>query len=284
MLTQEALMNDRIVLVTGATDGIGKETARQLAALGATVLVHGRNAARCQATQDEIRTATGNSRVDYFVADLSSQKQVRQLAADVSARYDRLHVLINNAGVILLQRQVTEDGMEASFAVNHLAPFLLTNLLLDRLQQSAPARIVNVSSMVHYDARIDFNDLQSTRRYNGVVAYKVAKLGNVLFTLELAQRLEGSGVTANCLHPGVVTTKLLDTGWGWTGIPIGQGAALPVYLASSPDVATVTGKYFEQIAPEPASPQAYDARLRRKLWDASAVLVALADSGAPGGS
>jgi NAD(P)-dependent dehydrogenase (short-subunit alcohol dehydrogenase family) len=271
-------MKDRIVLITGSTDGIGKETARQLAALGATVLVHGRDVQRCAATRDEIRQATGNLNVDYFVANLSSQQQVRQFAADILARYDRLHVLINNAGVILLQRQVTEEGLEASFAVNHLAPFLLTHLLLDRLQQSAPARIVTVSSMVHSDGRIDFKDLQGERRYNGVTAYKAAKLGNVLFTLELAERLKGSGVTANCLHPGVVTTKLLDTGWGWTGIALAQGAALSVYLASSPDVATVTGQYFEQTSPYRASSQAYDLRLRQKLWQVSARLVGLAEA------
>lgn len=271
-------MKDKIVLVTGSTDGIGKETARQLAALGATVLVHGRDAQRCEATRDELRQATGNPDVDSFVADLSSQRQVRQLAADILARYDRLHVLINNAGVILLQRQVTEDGMEASFAVNHLAPFLLTNLLLDRLKVSAPARVVTVSSTVHSDGRIDFNDLQGERRYNGVVAYKTAKLGNVLFTLELAERLQGSGVTANCLHPGVVTTKLLDTGWGWTGVSLAQGAALPVYLASSPEVERATGQYFERTTPDRASSQAYDVRLRQRFWDVSAELVGLTES------
>lgn len=271
-------MKDRIALVTGSTDGIGKETARQLAALGATVLVHGRNATRCQATQDEIRQATGNSRVDYFVADLASQKQVRQLAAEISARYDRLHVLINNAGVILLNRQVTEDGLETSFAVNHLAPFLLTHLLLDLLKRSAPARIITVSSTVHYDERIDFKNLQGERRYNGVVAYKVAKLGNVLFTLELAERLKGTGVTANCLHPGVVTTKLLDTGWGWTGVSLAQGAALSVYLASSPEVEEVTGAYFEQTTPYKASSQAYDLRLRRTFWEVSAKLAGIPEA------
>jgi NAD(P)-dependent dehydrogenase (short-subunit alcohol dehydrogenase family) len=270
-------MKDRIVLITGSTDGIGKESARQLAALGATVLVHGRDVQRCAATRDEIRQATGNPDVDYFVADLSSQQQVRQLAADVLARYDRLHVLLNNAGVILLQRQVTEEGMEASFAVNHLAPFLLTHLLLDRLQQSAPARIVTVSSTAHSDGRIDFDNLQGERRYNGVTAYKAAKLGNVLFTLELAERLKGSGVTANCLHPGVVTTKLLDTGWGWTGISVAQGAALSVYLASSPQVEDMTGQYFEQTTPYRASSQAYDVRLRRKFWQVSARLVGMAE-------
>ena len=270
-------MEGRIVLITGSTDGIGKETARLLAALGATVLVHGRDAQRCAAARDEIRQAAGNPDVDYFVADLSSQQQVRQLAADVLARYDRLHVLLNNAGVILLQRQVTEDGVETSFAVNHLAPFLLTHLLLDRLKQSAPARVVTVSSTVHHDGRIDFSDLQGERRYNGVVAYKAAKLANVLFTLELAERLRGSGVTANCLHPGVVSTKLLDTGWGWTGVSVAQGAALSVYLASSPAVETVTGQYFEQTTPYRASSQAYDVRLRQKLWDVSARLAGLTE-------
>lgn len=270
-------MEGNIVLITGSTDGIGKETARLLAALGATVLVHGRDAQRCEATRNEIRQATGNPNVAYFVADLSSQKQVRQLAADILTRYDRLHVLINNAGVILLQRQVTEDGLETSFAVNHLAPFLLTHLLLDRLKQSAPARVVTVSSTVHHDGRIDFKDLQGERRYNGVVAYKAAKLANVLFTLELAERLRGSGVTANCLHPGVVSTKLLDTGWGWTGVSVAQGAALSVYLASSPAVETVTGQYFEQTTPYRASSQAYDVRLRQKLWEVSARLVGLAE-------
>ena len=271
-------MKNRIVLVTGSTDGIGKETARQLAALGATVLVHGRNATRCEATRDEIHQATGNSRVDYFVADLSSQKQVRQLAAEISARYDRLHVLINNAGVILLNRQMTEDGLETSFAVNHLAPFLLTHLLLDLLKKSAPARIVTVSSTVHYDGQIDFKNLQGERRYNGVVAYKAAKLGNVLFTLELAERLKGTGVTANCLHPGIVTTKLLDTGWGWTGVSLAQGAALSVYLASSPEVETVTGAYFEQTTPYKASPQAYDVRLRQMFWEVSAKLAGIREA------
>ena len=278
MLTLRNTMQDRIVLITGSTDGIGKETARQLAALGATVLVHGRNAARCQATQDEIRQATGNSRVDYLVADLSSQKQVRQLAAEISARYDRLHVLINNAGVILLNRQMTEDGLETSLAVNHLAPFLLTHLLLDLLKQSAPARIITVSSTVHYDGQIDFKNLQGERRYNGVVAYKVAKLGNVLFTLELAERLKGTGVTANCLHPGIVTTKLLDTGWGWTGVSLAQGAALSVYLASSPQVEKVTGAYFEQTTPYKASPQAYDVRLRQTFWEVSAKLAGIPEA------
>lgn len=269
-------MQDKTILITGSTDGIGKETARQLAKLGATVIVHGRSVERCEAARDEIRAATGNPNVDLVAADLSSQQQVRQMAADILARYDRLHVLINNAGVILLQRQCTVDGLETSFAVNHLAPFLLTNLLLDLLKKSAPARIVTVSSTVHYDAQIKFDNLQGERRYNGIEAYKVAKLGNVLFTCELAERLTGSGVTANCLHPGIVATKLLDTGWGWlNGWTPDQGAALLVYLASSPEVEQVTGRYFESRSAGGASPKAKDVKLRQKFWNISAQLVGL---------
>jgi len=269
-------MKNKTVLITGSTDGIGKETALQLAQLGATVIVHGRSLERCQATCDDIRRATGNPNVDFVAADLSSQQQVRRMAADVLARYDGLHVLINNAGVILLQRQLTVDGLETTFAVNHLAPFLLTNLLLDRLKASAPARIVNVSSTVHYDAALKLDDLQSERKYNGINAYKQSKLSNVLFTFELAERLKGSGVTVNCLHPGVVATKLLDTGWGWSnGLSSAQGAALSVYLATSPEVANVTGQHFESTSPGGASPKASDVKLRRQLWDISAQLTGL---------
>jgi NAD(P)-dependent dehydrogenase (short-subunit alcohol dehydrogenase family) len=204
---------------------------------------------------------------------------VRQLAADIQARYDRLHVLVNNAGVILLKRQLTEDGLESTFAINHLAPFLLTHLLLDLLKMSAPARIVNVSSTVHYDGRIDFDNLQGERRYDGMDAYKVSKLGNVLFTFELAERLSDTGVTANCLHPGTVATKLLDTGWGWTnGLSSAQGAALSVYLASVPEVESVTGKYFERTTPSGASPKAADLKLRRKFWEVSAKLAGIAET------
>jgi NAD(P)-dependent dehydrogenase (short-subunit alcohol dehydrogenase family) len=273
-------MKDKVILITGSTDGIGKETALQLAQLGATVLVHGRNLERCQTTCDDIRQVTGNPNVDFVVADLSSQQQVRRMAAEILARYDRLHVLINNAGVIVLQRQLTVDGLETTFAVNHLAPFLLTHLLLERLKQSAPARIVNVSSTVHYDAPLKFDNLQGEKNYNGINAYKLSKLGNVLFTFELADRLKNTGVTANCLHPGVVATKLLNTGWGWAnGLSSAQGAALSVYLAASPEAEQVTGQYFESKSAGGASPKATDVKLRRQLWDSSARLTGLTDSG-----
>jgi NAD(P)-dependent dehydrogenase (short-subunit alcohol dehydrogenase family) len=274
------VMKDKIVFVTGSTDGIGKETAQQLAQLGATVIVHGRRLERCQATCDDIRQATGNPNVDFVAADLSSQQQVRRMAGEVLARYDRLHVLINNAGVIILQRQLTVDGLETTLAVNHLAPFLLTHLLLDRLKASLPARIVNVSSTVHYDAAIKLDNLQGAKNYNGITAYKLSKLGNVLFTFELADRLKSTGVTANCLHPGVVATKLLNTGWGGSnGLSSAQGAALSVYLASSPEVENITGQYFESKSAGGASPKANDVKLRRQLWDISAQLTGLTDSG-----
>lgn len=272
-------MKNKIVLITGSTDGIGKATALQLAATGATVIVHGRDTERCQRTCDDIRATTGNPNVDCIVADLSSQRHVRQMANDILARYDRLHVLINNAGIITPTRQITEDSLEMTFAVNYLAPFLLTHLLLDLLKRSAPTRIVNVASTVHYDGQIDFKDLQSERKYNSVAAYKNAKLAEVLFTFELAERLKGSGVTVNALHPGVVATKLLDAGWGWTnGWTTEQGAALSVYLASSPEVAQVNGTYFESKAAGGASPKAKDAKLRRQLWDISAQLTGITEN------
>lgn len=269
-------MKDKIILITGSTDGIGKATALQLAALGATVIVHGRNTERCQRACDDIRTATGNHNVDYVVADLSSQRQIRQMATDFAARYTRLDVLINNAGIIMPKRQLTEDAVETTFAVNHLAPFLLTHLLLDVLKRSVPARIINVASTVHYDGQIDFKDLQSERKYNSVAAYKNAKLAEVLFTFELAERIKGTGVTVNALHPGVVATKLLDVGWGWTnGWTPEQGAALSVYLATAPEVAQINGAYFESKAAGGASPKVKDVKLRRQLWDVSAKLAGI---------
>lgn len=272
-------VKNKIILITGSTDGIGKATALQLAAMGVTIIVHGRSTERCQRACDDIRTATGNHNVDYVVADLSSQRQIRQMATDFAARYTRLDVLINNAGIIMPKRQLTEDAVEATFAVNHLAPFLLTHLLLAVLKRSAPARIINVASTVHYDGQIDFKDLQSERKYNSVAAYKNAKLAEVLFTFELAERIKGTGVTVNALHPGVVATKLLDAGWGWTnGWTPEQGAALSVYLATAPEVAQINGAYFESKAAGGASPKVKDVKLRQQLWDVSAKLAGLTET------
>ncbi len=268
-------MQDKVILITGSTDGIGRQAALELAALGSTVIVHGRDASRGKTVVEEIQTATGNQKVDLFTADLSSQKQVRQLATEVTRRYDHLHVLINNAGVFMNERQVTEDGLETTFAVNHLAPFLLTNLLLDLLKKSAPSRIITVSSVVHTRGRIDFDNLQAEKKFGGYDAYALSKLANVLFTYELARQLTGSGVTANCLHPGVIGTKLLRNGFNTSGSSPADGAETIVYLAVSPEVEQVTGKYFQDKLGTPSSQETYDQDLRKKLWSISEKLTGL---------
>jgi len=266
-------MRDKVILITGATDDIGRQTALELARLGARVLVHGRSEARCRAVVDEIRRRTGNENLEYFVADFASLRQVREMAAKVKARHDRLHVLINNAGIFLRERRLTEDGLETTFAVNHLAHFVLTRLLLDLLKASAPARIVVVSSSTHQSAKVDFGNLQGEKRYDGYAAYAQTKLGNVLFTYELAERLKGTGVTANCLHPGVIATKMLRTGWGGGGRGLEEGAETPVYLASSPEVEDVTGKYFVRKQERSSSSASRDEKLRKEFWKASEGLV-----------
>lgn len=266
-------MNPKTILITGATDGIGKATARALAQQGHTVILHGRQVARGQAAVAEVRQAAGHERVDFLAADLSSMRQVRELAGTVLARYPQLHVLINNAGIFMNERQVTEDGFEMTLAVNHLAPFLLTNLLLDRMKESAPARIITVSSVAHQRGQIDFNDLQGARTFGGYKAYAQSKLANVLFTYELAARLTGSQVTANCLHPGVVGTKLLQTGFGIGGATPESGARTSVYLASAPDVETISGAYFDNQRAVSSAPHSHDATVRRRLWEISQQLV-----------
>lgn len=269
-------MQDKIVLVTGSTDGIGKQIALELAKLGATVLLHGRSAERGEKALADIRAACRDPHLDFFLADLSSQRQVRLLAAQVQARYDRLHVLINNAGVYTKRREFTEDGLELTFAVNHLAPFLLTNLLLERLKKGAPARIITMSSMLHQRSLVDFNNLQGERFYDGNQAYGLSKLGNVLFTVELAQRLQGTGVTANCLHPGAINTKMLRAAFsGMQGESVAAGAATPVYLATAPEVAGLSGYYFDNKRSAKPSPLAQDLELRRKFWEVSASLTGL---------
>jgi retinol dehydrogenase-14 len=270
-------MADKVILVTGSTDGIGKQTALELARTGATVLLHGRSKERGQQALEAIRAASGNTRLDVFIADLSSQNQVRRLAAEVRARYEHVHVLINNAGTYVPQRELTEDGLEVTFAVNHLAPFLLTHLLLDGLRHSAPARIITVSSSLHQRAQVDFNNLQGDKHYSPTHAYNLSKLGNVLFTVELAQRLRGTGITANCLHPGAIDTKLLHLAFrGYGGDSVAAGAATSVYLATSPEVQTTSGLYFEAKRPVNASPLAKDQDLRRRFWEVSSELVGLA--------
>jgi retinol dehydrogenase 14 len=282
-------MVGKTVLVTGGTSGIGRATAMGLAAAGAHLAITGRDLERAGEAAREIRGA-GGGRVDVFVADLSSQSEVRRLADEVLQRTSRIDVLINNVGGYWNTRHVTVDGIERTFALNHLAPFLLTNLLLDRLKQSTPARVVTVSSHVQATGRIDFDDLQGERSYSGAQAYSQSKLANVLFTYELARRLQTTSVTANALHPGVVRTsfgaedpasiqRLLVPFMRPFMKGPEQGAATSIYVASAPDLEQVTGRYFANSKPKRSSERSYDVAAAARLWQVSADLVGLTSAG-----
>ena len=264
------MSTSRTILITGATDGIGKAAAVALAETGAHILVHGRNPQRALAAVESIKKESGSSAIEPVVADFASLKQVRQLVTEIINRCDRLDVLVNNAGVLMNDRVVTEDGFELTFQVNHLAHFLLTNLLLDLLKKSAPSRIINVSSMVHGSAKIEFDNLQGEKNYSGYSAYGRSKLANILFTHELAERLRGTSVTVNALHPGVIATKLLRAGFGgfWGG-GVKKGAETIVYLATSPEGGTVTGKYFVNRTQAESSVRSNDTKLQKEFWRVS---------------
>lgn len=279
-------MAGKVVLITGGTGGIGKATAIGLAALGARVGITGRDLGRAEQAAADIRTASGNPAIDGFAADLTSQAEVRRLAAVVLDTYARLDVLVNNVGGFWAHRHSTADGLEHTFALNYLAPFLLTNLLLARLEASAPARVVSVSSGVEAKGRVDFDDLQGARNYSGQRAYSQSKLAVIMFTNELARRLEGTGVTANSLHPGMVRTNFGaedQAGWfavmGRVVLPLlktpAQGAETSIYLASSPDVAGVTGHFFADRKPKTANKLAYDTEMTGRLWQVSSDLVGM---------
>jgi NAD(P)-dependent dehydrogenase (short-subunit alcohol dehydrogenase family) len=281
-------MTGRICLVTGATSGIGAVTARALARLGASVVLVGRDAGRCARRRDAIRRETGSS-VEALVADLSSQRQIRRLAEEFRARFARLDVLVNNAGSYFMRRRLTADGLEMTFALNHLAYFLLTNLLLDRLLAGEAARVVNVSSVAHERGRLDLTDLQGERRYDRLEAYAASKLANLLFTYELARRLAGTRATANALHPGIVATNLgRDNGWlrvtlrnllDRSMIDPEEGSRTSVYLASSPAVEGVTGRYFYECKEVESSAASRDPAAAAALWTISEQLTGLRSSG-----
>ena len=280
-------MCGKTCLVTGATNGIGKVTARELARMGARVVMVGRNRGRAEAALGEVRRASGNEQVELVLADLSSMAEVRRIAAEFLASHDALHVLVNNAGAMNTSRTLTVDGYETTFATNHLAYFLLTHLLLDRIKATArdgqAARIVNVSSRAHGRGPIDFDDLHAERGYSIAKAYGRSKLANVLFTYELARRLEGTGVTANALHPGVVRTGFGKNSGGLLGnvVKVGisgvglffsspeKGAETSIYLATSPEVEGVTGKYFARSRETPSSADSHDREAARLLWQVS---------------
>lgn len=273
-------MKGKVCLVTGATSGIGFAAARQIAAEGASLVVTGRTRAKSEAAARHVRTLTGNPRVDWLAADFSVLAQVRELAAEFEQRYERLDVLINNAGTISPRRARTAEGVELTLAVNHLAPFLLTNLLIGHLLSSAPARVVTVTSVAHERAQIDFSDMSMSRGYLPFRAYARSKLANLLFTYELARRLRGTGVTANAVNPGLVRTRLgrgngpvRDLAWHLThlryrsaSLAPEQGAETIVFLACSPSVAIVSGEYFFQRQPAQSSPASHDVSTAQELW------------------
>ncbi|MBO0792592.1 MAG: SDR family oxidoreductase [Ktedonobacteraceae bacterium] len=279
-------MSGKTCLITGANSGIGKVTALELARMGATVVMVSRNRTLGERAQREIQQQSGNPNVDLLIADLGSQQQVRRLAREFQERYTRLHVLINNAGGVFVNRQASPEGIEMTFAVNYLAPFLLTHLLLDTLKASAPSRVINVSSDAHYIRVVDPVDWNMERSYQLMRAYGQSKLAEVLFTYELARRLDGVGVTANVLHPGVVATNIwsqpLPAFLRWIsvisrffGVSPEEGARTTIYLASSPEVEGVTGKYFEKSKEKKSAQPSYDENLRKSLWELSEQLTSL---------
>jgi NAD(P)-dependent dehydrogenase (short-subunit alcohol dehydrogenase family) len=304
MENSHGTMHGKVCLVTGAAAGIGAVTAHALAQQGATVIIVDRDAEKGAVTANRITQQTGNAAVEFITADLSSQQEIRRVVQQFKSGYQRLDVLVNNAGAIFPQRRETVDGIEMTFALNYLAYFLLTNLLLDTLKASAPARIVNTSSRAHARAQIHFDDLESRTDYRDIKAYEHSKLAIVLFTYELARRLEGTGVTANTLHPGVVATNFAANNSGIVGLLMRrvatkfatneqgaggllthllgfvflspeQGAQTGIYLATSPEVEDVTGKYFVKCKAVPSSPDSYDTATAHRLWQISETLTNL---------
>ena len=278
-------IND-IVLVTGSSSGMGKATATELAKTGATVVILCRNKKRGEQALIDIKKESGNDKVDLFICDLGNKASIRSFVAEFKKKYKKLNVLINNAGVIVPKRCETSDGFELQFGVNHLGPFLLTNLLLETIVDSAPARIINVASGAHKTGKIYFDDVNLKNNYNLIKAYAQSKLANILFTYELSEKLKASEVTVNCLHPGAVATEMgIDrkTGFGraisrilkpFFLTPL-QGASTAIYLASSEEVKGVTGKYFYKKKPIKSSKLSYDKETAKKLWKLSEELTDL---------
>jgi retinol dehydrogenase 14 len=278
-------LTGRTILVTGASSGIGLAASEQLAAMGADLVLVARDPARLETAAGAVRARARSGVVSTLRCDLSSLAGVRALAAEVCARCPRLHVLVNNAGGVNPRRELTAEGIERTFAVNHLAPYLLTRLLLDRLEESAPARVVTVSSLAHERAELDLSDLAFARGFTVMRAYRRSKLANVLFTRELARRLDPARVTASCLNPGVIATRI----WShvpWYALPafavarlfmhpVEKGAAPIVHLASSPDVERLTGAYLDEDEVAEPAPLARDEALARRLWEVSARLTGL---------
>lgn len=272
-------MKGKVCLVTGANAGIGKYTTMALAQAGAQVVMLCRNKSKAQAALREIQTLTGSKTIEVMYADLSNQEQIRTFADKFKARYAKLDVLINNAGVFMRRREITMENYEMTFAVNHLAYFLLTDLLLDSLKAADNARIINVSSEAHRNAKLDFEDLMNFKHYNPIRAYSQSKLANIYFTYELARRLKGTGITTNCLHPGMVATEfardvpiVFRLLFNLFGVNAQKGSQTSIYLAMAPEVEGVTGKYFVKSKATRSSTISYDEALARQLWERSEML------------
>lgn len=266
-------MKNKIVLITGATDGIGKQTAIDLALMGASLILHGRSKERLLKTRDEITKLTDNHKTDIIGSDFSSLNQVKTMAEEIISGFEHPDVLINNAGVYMKEKQLTEHGFETTFAVNHLAHFLLTNYLIDLSKLQPTARIINVSSVAHRRANLDFGNLNSEKSFNAYNSYAVSKLANVLFTYELSGMLKGTGITVNALHPGVINTKLLWEGFKIQGAPLAEGAETPVYLASSDEVNDITAKYFIRKKETASSKASYNTGYQKMMWNLSEQMI-----------
>jgi NAD(P)-dependent dehydrogenase (short-subunit alcohol dehydrogenase family) len=280
------MMDGKICMLTGGTSGIGFYTAQEIARMGGTVIIIGRNQAKCDNAVKMIQVESGNPSGEYLLADLSSQAQIRSAAAEFNKKYDHLDVLVNNAGGVSLRRKLSVDGIELTFAVNHLAYFLLTNLLSEALKNSPSARVVNVSSGSHYSEQLDFDNLQLAKSYNVYRAYGWSKLANVLFSYELARLMAGTHVTSNALSPGMVATDIWKKVSPWLtpfitpviqriGQPPLDGAQTSIYLATSPEVEGVTGKYFADCKQVRSSTYSYDLGAAKRLWKVSAQLTGL---------
>ena len=281
----DKIMRAKVVMVTGANSGIGKATSLALAKMGATVVMVARSKEKGETARSEIIRESQNNSVDLLLADLSSLESVRTLASEFQKKYSRLHVLINNAGLFNQRRRVTPDGYENTLATNYLGAFLLTNLQLDLLKASAPSRIINVSSVGHYNGHINFDDLNLEKQYGGWKAYGQSKLALVLFTHELAKKLQGTGVTVNSVHPGTVATNIWTRPFGPLGFIMAlpklfmtspeKGAETIVYLASSPEAKGLSGEYLEKLKVKKSSDESYDEEIAQRLWDVSAKLTRL---------
>ncbi len=284
-------VKNKVAMVTGGTSGMGLETCRALAKAGADLIIVGRNQQKCRKTIDDLRVETGNQKINYLIADLSEMESVRKMAKEFHTKYDKLQLLVNNAGGFFLKRELTTEGLEKTFALNHLGHFLLTNLLLDIIEKSTPVRIINVSSWEHFRARYDRENLQGEKDYAGWDAYNRSKLYNILFTYELARRLKDPKITVNTVHPGWVKTSIGKNNgilaktvlplMQLKAIPVDEGAKPCIYLCTSPDVAGVSGKYFDKMVCSPSSDESCNAENARDLWQISEKLCKLQPAMSP---